>query len=214
MRIKRFCLILLSLLVSGVFTMAPLYAQERSSSYLPQFRLHIDQADRRLLLNQDEFRRSKFLYPELSNVEPYADLLYHNNYLQQYDAQLYYPINTLQGMSLDLGLNIKYLNGMTRNSREGGLVSSHNFSDAIPMFYATALFELPFEGLSAGFEGSMDYASTRAFDYKAKLKYNWNRGFGLEGGWQHQQYSLDYGQQQPALDYESKGLFLDLFMNF
>jgi hypothetical protein len=83
------------------------------------------------------------------------------------------------------------------------------------MFYATALFDLPFDGMSASLEGShLDSAQTRAFDYRAKLQYRWNSGLGLEGGWQHQQYSLDYGQPYPGLEYESKGLYLDLFMDF
>lgn len=193
----------------------PLLAQEQSNGYLPQFRMQIDEADKRALLRNEYYHQQEILYPDLSSFEPYPAPTAQGIYLQQYDAQLYYPISNLHGVSLDLGVNIKYLNGVSRNLQKDGLISTHNFTEAVPMIYATALFELPFEGLSAGLEGShLDYARTRAFDYKAKLKYNWSRGFGLEGGWQHQQYSLEQGQQESGLEYESKGVFLDLFMNF
>ena len=116
-------------------------------------------------------------------------------------------------MSLDVGVNIKYLDGV-KTQFEDGLRKSHNFHEAIPMIYATALFDLPFTGLSAGFEGShYDLADTQAFDYKAKVAYEWSQGFGLQGGWQHQQYSLD-GPDNSATEYENKGLFFDLFMRF
>ncbi len=215
MKISQITIRPLVLVVSYVLTAAPLLAQEHNSGYLPQFRMQIDEANKHALLGNGHYYQQEILYPELSSFEPYPSPSAQGTYLQQYDAQLYYPISNLHGMSLDLGVNIKYLNGVSRNLQKDGLISTHNFNEAIPMIHATALFELPFEGLSAGLEGShLDYARTRAFDYKAKLKYNWSRGFGLEGGWQHQQYSLEQGQQESGLEYESKGVFLDLFMNF
>lgn len=135
--------------------------------------------------------------------------------LDQYDATLYYPLGS-EGMSFDLGLNMKYIQGQT-SLVQGGQRQLRNFSAAIPMIYATALFDLPFEGFSAGFEGKhhlgLDGNALTGFDYKAKLKYEWNEGFGLQGGWQHQQYSLD-NEDQTSTDFENKGPFLDFYLRF
>ncbi len=132
--------------------------------------------------------------------------------LQQYDAALSYAV-VKKGMNLDLGLNIRFFDGNTfyhRSSRQ----PQHNFRDAVPMFYAAALFELPFEGLSAGFVGRhSDSLINPSFDYKAKLSYQWAGGLGLEGGWQHQQYANDQlNSLQNSLD--AKGVFLDLRLKF
>ena len=207
---------LLSLTVCLLFTAGPSLAEEQGDrNYLPEFRLHLNDTSRRELLKHKAYGRRDILYPELSSFESHSKGYDQGLQLKQYDAQLYYPVSPLHGMSLDLGVNIKYLNAVSRNQQADGLVATHNFNEAIPMVYATALFNLPFQGLSAGIEGShLDYDHTRAFDYTAKLRYHWNQEFGLEGGWQHQQYSLDNGQLQPGLEYESKGLYLDLFMNF
>ena len=132
-------------------------------------------------------------------------------HLQQHDAALLYPISK-KGMNFDLGLNLRLINGQTGSY--GADTQSRNFNKAIPMFYAAALFDLPFKGLSAGFVGRhSDSLLNPSFDYKAKLSYQWAGGLGLEGGWQHQQYAndeLNQLQSNPV----SKGLFLDLHLSF
>ncbi|MGD8795439.1 MAG: hypothetical protein PVH51_01210 [Thiohalophilus sp.] len=194
----------------------PVLGASKDKVHLPQFRLYLDSNARQAMqLEHYSEQHSDILQPHLHSLEPVGNGAGTGQYLEQYDAQLFYPVNTFHGMSLDLGLNIKYLSSGNRYSQPGRLDTSSNFSQAIPMFYATALFDLPFDGMSASLEGShLDSAQTRAFDYRAKLQYRWNSGLGLEGGWQHQQYSLDYGQPYPGLEYESKGLYLDLFMDF
>jgi len=131
--------------------------------------------------------------------------------LQQYDAALSYAL-TKKGMNLDLGLNIRFFEGHTFAYQSNR--AQHNFREAVPMFYAAALFDLPFKGLSAGFEGRhSDSLINPSFDYKAKLSYQWTGGLGLEGGWQHQQYANDeLNQLQNSLD--AKGVFLDLRLKF
>ncbi|MDZ7803681.1 hypothetical protein [Thiohalophilus sp.] len=207
---------LLSVAASLLLVAPPLLASEHEPGYLPQFRLNLDDDTRRVLqLRDDSESHQALLQPRLHNVDSLAASSGTTNRLQQYDARLFYPVNTAHGMSLDLGLNIKYLDAVGRYPQAEGPVSVHNFNQAIPMFYATALFELPFDGLSASLEGShRDSERARAFDYQAKLQYKWHRGLGLEGGWRHQQYSLDNGQTTPGLEYESRGVFLDLFMDF
>lgn len=193
----------------------PVLAEERGQGYLPQFRLSLDQPAKQTLLQQNYAEHRDILSPRLDNFDPSADPYARRHGLQQYDARLFYPVSGIHGMSLDLGVNIKYLDAVRHYPQGSGLEYIHNFNQAIPMIYATALFELPFEGLSASLEGShRNSERAHAFDYKAKLQYKWDRSLGLEGGWQHQQYSLDNGQQQPGLEYESKGIYLDLFMDF
>lgn len=197
----------------SLMLMAPAaLAGEQGSTYLPQFQLHLDNNARQSLLTRDQELKDNLLQPSLANLDPTGERVRTGNALQQYDARLFYPVSNIHGMSLDLGVNIKYLNAI---NYDDGLDGVHNFSQAIPMFYATALFDLPFDGLSASLEGShRNDQFARAFDYQAKLQYKWNRSLGLEGGWRHQQYSLDNGQSLPGLEYESKGVFVDLFMDF
>ncbi len=132
--------------------------------------------------------------------------------LRQHDAALSFPVVN-KGLNLDLGLNIRFING-DAVSYTGGQQQRRNFSKAIPMFYAAALFDLPFRGLSAGFVGRhSDSLINPSFDYRAKLSYKWADGLGLEGGWQHQQYAneeVNQLQSKPV----SKGLFLDLHLRF
>ncbi|VAX14277.1 hypothetical protein MNBD_GAMMA24-9 [hydrothermal vent metagenome] len=133
--------------------------------------------------------------------------------LQQYDAALSLFPMMKKGMNLDLGLNIRFIDGNAVFA-ENGQQQFRNFRAAIPMFYAAALFNLPFKGLSAGFVGRHSNSmSNPSFDYKAKLSYEWIGGLGLEGGWQRQQYAndeLNQLQRKPV----AKGLFLDLHLKF
>ncbi len=133
--------------------------------------------------------------------------------LRQYDAALLYPMVN-RGMNLDLGLNIRFINGNAIFYTHDQKQQQRNFREAVPMFYAAALFELPFKGLSAGFVGRhSDSLINPSFDYKAKLSYEWAGGLGLEGGWQHQKYASDELNQLQS-NPVSKGLFLDLRLRF
>ncbi len=152
------------------------------------------------------------LQPHFASATTGASLPGELTGLRQHDAALSFPVVN-KGMNLDLGLNIRFING-SAVSHTAGRQQQRNFSKAIPMFYAAALFELPFKGLSAGFVGRhSDSLINPSFDYRAKLSYEWAGGLGLEGGWQHQQYASDEVNQlqnKPV----SKGLFLDLHLRF
>ncbi len=133
--------------------------------------------------------------------------------LRQYDAALSYPM-VRRGMNLDLGLNIRFINGNAISYSEDYKQQQRNFREAVPMFYAAALFELPFKGLSAGFVGRhSDSLINPSFDYKARLSYEWAGGLGLEGGWQHQKYASDELNQLQSRSV-SRGLFLDFRLRF
>jgi outer membrane protein len=131
--------------------------------------------------------------------------------LEQYDATFSYPFNPRELINFDLGINIRFIEAdLVKNQLDS---ASQNLSTTLPMFYANAIFGRPYEGLSASLGAShIEYEQYYAFDYKAKLSYQWQNGFGMEGGWQHQELSIDGSQFQA--DIENKGLFLDLKYRF
>lgn len=129
----------------------------------------------------------------------------------QYDATWTYPWE-IKTVNLDLGVTLRHLSGI-KSSTEN--LSGDYFQQVFPLIHASALFELPLEGLSAGIEGShIDSINTQVFDYKAKVSYEWRKGFGLQGGWQHQQFNLDSATDSGAAGYERTGPFVDFYLNF
>ncbi len=133
--------------------------------------------------------------------------------LSQYDATFFYPFQSGK-FNFDLGLNIKFINGIAESTDASGVVTSSTYSATLPMMYATALYELPWKGLSAGIEGKhMVFDSSTAFDYKAMLTYQSRSGFGLNGGWQYQQLHLN-AFQNITTSSETAGPFVDFYYNF
>ena len=133
--------------------------------------------------------------------------------LRQYDATFFYPFQKGK-FNFDLGLNIKFISGISETSDALGTVSTQAYNATLPMMYATALYELPWKGVSAGIEGKhMIVDSSRAYDYKAMLTYKSRSGFGLNGGWQYQQLHLD-AFQNITTSSETDGPFVDVFYNF
>lgn len=128
----------------------------------------------------------------------------------QFDATWTYPWET-KNMNIDLGVTLRHLSGF-KNSIENA--NNHHFQEVLPLLHASALFALPLDGLSAGIEGSrLDTSTRQVFDYRAKVSYEWRKGFGLQGGWQHQQFNLDNAINSGA-DYEKNGPFVDFYLNF
>lgn len=131
--------------------------------------------------------------------------------VEQYDATFAYPVHATRDIYLDLGVNIRIIDGDFRSQLQDGSASRVNTT--LPMFHASAFFDLPYDGLSASLAGShTEFDEYRAFDYRARLNYNWQNGFGLEGGWQHQRFNIDSTDVQA--DFEVKGPYLDLKYRF
>ncbi len=146
-----------------------------------------------------------------------AGLDKHNNTpvrLHQYNATLSYPLHT-ERMTMGLGINIRFIEGDVKAAADlDRSYTTRTINTAFPMFYASAIFDLPFEGLKASVVGSMmDYEQIRAADYRAKLSYTFSSGIGLQGGWQQQQLNIDGGQDFKG-QFENKGPFLDFFYRF
>ena len=131
--------------------------------------------------------------------------------LNQFDATIAYPFAVREAVNFDLGINIRLIDGDFANQNLNQ--ANYRISTALPMFYANALFSLPFDGLQASVGAThFEYDQYYALDYKAKLSYTWSNGFGLEGGWQHQQFSIDNSDIQAQ--FENKGPFLDFRLQF
>lgn len=128
---------------------------------------------------------------------------------QQYDAIFSYPLGA-PDLNVDLGVTVRHLRGWS------AVVSgdAQQFEATLPLLHASAFFNLPYNGLSARLEGShLLREDSRVMDYRAKLSYEWTKGFGLEGGWQHQQFNLDSGTEK-GTDFENKGPFVDFYLRF
>jgi len=127
----------------------------------------------------------------------------------QYDATWTYPWET-KNMNIDLGVTLRHLSGFQKSTENKG---NSYFQRVLPLLHASALYSLPLKGLSAGIEGShLGTSGNQIFDYRAKISYQWREGFGLQGGWQHQQFNLD--NSVGGADYRSTGPFLDFYLNF
>jgi len=128
----------------------------------------------------------------------------------QYDATWTYPLET-ENININLGVTLRHLSGFNSSNEN---IGNQYFQQVLPLVHASALFSLPLKGLSAGIEGShFDSDDKQIFDYRAKVSYEWREGFGLQGGWQHQQFNLDNTTVNGA-GYKSNGAFIDFYLNF
>lgn len=171
-----------------------------------------------------KFQQSEFLLqPQLSSTldNPVSTkttyrLIQPDTQLRTYDAIFYYPLHR-RGVSIDLGVNL-------RLQQEPSAQTDQNYtydqdwlnidpSETRTLIHAAAVFDLPFSGFKAGLSGtySADLADPE-YDYRAKLSYKWRNGFGMEGGWQHQQKSYDQLNATDTFDVQT--LFLDMNYRF
>lgn len=119
-----------------------------------------------------------------------------------------YPGET-KNINIDLGVTLRHLSGFNYSNEN---IGNQYFQEVLPLVHASALFSLPLKGLTAGIEGShLDSEKNQISDYRAKVSYEWRKGFGLQGGWQHQQFNL--GNSVDA-GYEKNGPYIDFYLNF
>ena len=163
------------------------------------------------------------------DVGPYTSQMEQYRSANYYDALFYYPVHQRGGLNIDLGINLRFQEPNADPYRslgerhwlhnQGSETNEYPANDfQLPnktLVHAAALFDLPFEGLSAGVSGSHDGRLGNAeFNYSARLNYQWKNGLGLQGGWQHQQYSLDQTNLDDTSVVEDQRLFLDLKYKF
>ncbi|MFT5722824.1 MAG: outer membrane protein [Motiliproteus sp.] len=91
--------------------------------------------------------------------------------LQQSDVILYWELLDLDLLSLDLGLNAKYID-LELTADDGVTVETENAKGWVPMAYAAAEISIPGLPLSVWTEGSyIGYGSDQFYDARAALKY-------------------------------------------
>jgi outer membrane protein len=112
--------------------------------------------------------------------------------LDQQDAILYWQLLD-NVVSLDLGLDIKHVNGDARvKSLSTGMTSSASFNGYVPLLYGNVAISFPLTGLSAGVEGSaVSYDGKSVYDFTGKVSYETKFRVGVEGGYKRQQLKLN-----------------------
>lgn len=200
-----------SLVLAGFLCVAGLHAEESADTaglLQPNFKFQHQLFSSGKSYTRDELLRSDS-HVSSSLLLDTASSGY--SQFNQYDATFSYPFLSRNGISFDLGINLRMVDAELKG--QGIDQTGGHINTTLPMFYASALFNLPLEGMSASVGGShMQYDEYFAFDYRAKLSYTWQNGFGLEGGWQHQRFNIDGTDVQA--DFEVKGPFLDLKYRF
>jgi outer membrane protein len=116
--------------------------------------------------------------------------------LEMYDLTLYYEILD-NWINLDIGLNIKYIDGVINVKGTNTLTSqlideSSDFQVPIPMIYAKARFDVPTTDLSFQAEGNyVTYDGHTFYDAEAGVRYTLALGLGLEAGYKTMKLELD-----------------------
>jgi hypothetical protein len=124
------------------------------------------------------------------------------------DMTLTYPWKS-RNFNVDLGITVRRFSTLKTGNAATGVENS-----TLSLFHASALYNTSLKGLSAGVEGNhLDLNNRPIFDYRAKLSYEWRNGFGMQGGWQHQQLDVDNTADLNS-DSVRKGPFFDLYLNF
>lgn len=134
--------------------------------------------------------------------------------LTQTDFIAYYEILD-NWINLDLGLNIKHLDGkVTLSAPAFNTNVSEDFSIYIPMGYVKAQFDLPFTGLSLESELSyIGYSSNHFYDAKVGLQYETSYGLGMEAGYREMQLKIDDIDNFYS-NITVSGAYLSLFYHF
>lgn len=126
----------------------------------------------------------------------------------QTDASLVYPWQS-EIVNIDFGLTLRHLSSVDNSG-----LNNTSFQKSLPLLHASAFFNTALKGLSAGIVGShLDSKKNQILDYRAQISYEWRKGFGMQGGWQHQRFNLDKLSDAKA-EFESNGPYIDFYLNF
>lgn len=136
------------------------------------------------------------------------------------DYVLYYEILDNDLVSLDLGINGKYIKGTVAVAETGaaGMQASQQASQLIPMLYASAIVGLPLTGLDVFTQGSyVSLDGNRIYDVQAGVAYavldNLAVNMRLKLGYRAMNLQLDDIDNLHA-DLDFKGVFAGLELHF
>ena len=134
--------------------------------------------------------------------------------LDMYDMTFYYEIVDI-GFDLDLGLNIKYLDGsVSAVDKVAGLDESTTFNVPVPMLYAKARVPLPTTDIAFQAEGNyISYSGNQFYDFEAGVRYTLALGLGIEGGYKTMKIKLD-DVNDMSLDSTFSGAYAKLVWDF
>ena len=123
-------------------------------------------------------------YSANSNVESLFDL-------KMYDLTLYYEILD-NWVNIDVGLNVKYVDGSISIKDNTILSEATDFQVPIPMLYVKARFDVPTTDLSFQVEGNyVTYDGHTLYEVEAGVRYTLALGLGLEAGYRTMKLELD-----------------------
>ena len=132
--------------------------------------------------------------------------------LSQTDFTLYWEILD-NVVSLDVGLNLKNIDGSATLVGSTAGTATADFSVTIPMLYASVGVS-PMEGLFIGAEGSyIGYDGNSLTDFIAKVAYTSDYMIGIEAGVRTQTYTLDDVDDSYG-DMDFSGPFIGAYLHF
>ena len=111
--------------------------------------------------------------------------------LKQTDITLYYELLD-NVVSLDLGLDGKYIDSEARISGEISGTQAASVSGWVPLAYAGIGVDLPLTGLGVSADGSFSkYQGSRFYDYSVRVTYTTPWHMGLDAGYRKIKMNLD-----------------------
>ena len=137
--------------------------------------------------------------------------------LDMYDITFYYEVVD-SGLDLDLGLNVKYIDGsisaVGTDATSAVLNESTSFNVPVPMLYAKARVPLPSTDIALQAEGNyISYNGNQFYDFEAGVRYTFALGLGLEGGYKTMKLKLD-NVDDLSLDSTFSGAYAKLVWDF
>lgn len=133
--------------------------------------------------------------------------------LKQTDITLYYsPLDNI--VSLDLGLNGKYIDSKARITGATSGTEEANVSGWVPMVYLGVAADLPLTGLSVGADGSFTrYDGSDFYDYSLRATYSTPWLLGIDVGYRKLKLNLDDFDDSFA-DVEFDGPYAGVYLHF
>lgn len=133
---------------------------------------------------------------------------------EQLDIVLFYNLLDA-GLTLDLGLNVKVIDGFVRaTEKTTGRKEEVDFTAPVPMLYGNVGFDVPQTGIRLGLEGSaIRYSGHRLTDIKAGIRYTFAGVVGVEAGYRALNFKLD-DLKDVSADFKAKGPYLGVTARF
>ena len=128
--------------------------------------------------------------------------------LAMYDLTLYYELVDILWMNVDLGLNVKYIDGYVDVDNE-----RKEFDVPVPMLYAKARVDLPATDISFQVEGNyISYDNNTLYDVELGARYTFALGFGVEAGYTNLKIKVD--DSEISMDTDLSGIYGKVVWDF